>query len=193
MDLPHGGRRQGLAGVTPYGPSRALRPAAPEPCVEVLEQLGVDLCDRQVSERGPDVLLDLAEVAGARREVELDDLKPPVEQLRERGGGPGLPALVDLVEQPDPGSLCLGRRVDDLAEVVLATGERVDAGVHPHAELAARQLFDTAAVPLPTGRTSGHAGHCRPHPCHEPCHGRRQWMEFSQVGRVGLEPTTEGL
>jgi hypothetical protein len=84
----------------------------------VLEQLGVDLCERQVAERGPDVLLDLAEVSGPRGEVELDDLQPTVEQLRERGGGPGLPALVDLAQQLDPHALRLGPRLGGLLQGV---------------------------------------------------------------------------
>jgi hypothetical protein len=113
----------------------------------VLERLGVDLCERQVAERGPDVLLDLADVAGPCGEVELDDLQPPVDQHAQRRLGPRLPALVDLAQQLDPHALRLAARRGGLLQGVPAVGQRVHAPVHTHPEAAARELINGAASP----------------------------------------------
>jgi hypothetical protein len=65
------------------------------------------------------VLFDLADVALPGRELQLDHLQVPVEELANRGAGAGVPVLVDLRQQPGPRLLGFPAGVDGLAEVVV--------------------------------------------------------------------------
>jgi hypothetical protein len=68
----------------------AVLAALPQLRIEPLKSLDIEPTDLRGTDRGPDVLLDLADVALPGGRVELDDLQVPVEQLVDGGAGAGL-------------------------------------------------------------------------------------------------------
>jgi hypothetical protein len=84
------------------------------------------------------MLLDLLDVALPGRYIDVQDLEPPVEELVHRRLASRIAAFVNLRQQSRSGlfgvAACGRTGGDDLREVVLLLGHRVDAGVDPHAE-----------------------------------------------------------
>jgi hypothetical protein len=83
----------------------AVVAAAPQLRVQPVDRLGLDPAKLQPADRRPDVILDLADVAGAGLPLDVEHLQPPVQQLVDRGLRPRAALLVDLVEQPGDGLL----------------------------------------------------------------------------------------
>jgi hypothetical protein len=100
--------------------------------------------------------LDLGSVAVAGAGLDVGDLQPTVQQHAHRGLGTGLPALVDLVQQPRAELLGLSRGCRGVLQVVVLTREGIDARVHAYAERPARQLIDAAPGPLPSALAGWH-------------------------------------
>jgi hypothetical protein len=111
----------------------AVFSAAPELGVEGVQDLGVEAADLHLAEQRPDVVLHvrLIELQRVRRALEL--VQVALQQLIERRACLRVPALVDLVHEPDAGGLRLAcgvrPRLDDLNQLVPALGQRIEAGV----------------------------------------------------------------
>jgi hypothetical protein len=108
----------------------------------------------------PDVLVQIPLVHQMRTGADVEHLEIAVEQLIHGGSGPRVPALVDLVEHPDPSGLSLcawtWARLDDLDEVVALACDGVDTGIDAHPVGTARQPIDAAASPLARDPSTRH-------------------------------------
>lgn len=145
------------------GPAAHLA-AAPEPRVEALEQLGVELPRGEPAEGRADVQAEETFVALPRRRLELGDLEPLLNNLADRDGAPRVPLLVDLAEELGELDLRELARRGRLAEVALPARERVDTGIDHRSEGAVaavlgvptRTVLRTSYEPQvdPTGRSS---------------------------------------
>jgi hypothetical protein len=106
--------------------------------VEGLKRLGINLAQREATEEGPDVLLDLGDVALARRHIDVEHAYPPVKELADGGTGARIAPLVDLGQEAGSGSLrlalSLGAGRDGLSQVVTLLRHGIDPGVDLHAE-----------------------------------------------------------
>lgn len=129
-------------------PAGAVVTAAAQLGVQRVEDLGIDLADRQVPDQRPDVLAHqaLVEPQRVRSAVELREVA--LQQLGHGRPGPRVPALSDLGDEPGPRRvrLALGvpARRDQLGQVVPPPGDRIDAGVHADPQRAAGLLLDAA-------------------------------------------------
>jgi hypothetical protein len=81
---------------------------APQLRVERVENLAIELAQWQGAQHRAHVDVEVADVRLARRLLELDHREVPIEQLVDRCLRPGVPLLVDLVEQARPDLLGLG-------------------------------------------------------------------------------------
>jgi hypothetical protein len=86
--------------------SRQPRSRARKP----VEEVAVDLAQRQRPERWSQVVADDPLVPGAGRRLDVEGLEVAVEHLVGRRRGLRVPTLVDLVEQPRPYLLRFRRR-----------------------------------------------------------------------------------
>ena len=84
--------------VTDLPAPLAMVSAATELCVQRLDGVDADLAHRQLPQLRADVLLDLADVAGAGLPLDIEDVEPLVEQLVDRRARSRVPLLVNLVE-----------------------------------------------------------------------------------------------
>lgn len=129
-----------IANVLPCGPvcdertSPAVITASTETGVQRVDRLGIQACDRKLTDSRPDVLLDLADVVDARRALNIEDAQPAVEQLVHRRARAWASALVDLIEELGQNLLGLAlrlslgaMRLDRLAQPKRSLGYRVDA------------------------------------------------------------------
>ena len=136
-----------------------MLPAPTQLRVERVEDLAVDPPDREFSEERLDVQAGEALVAGARRLLHLKHLEVAVHQLRDGGVRPRAPSLVNLGQEAGPGPLSFfGRGLacgDDLGQVVTFARNRIDAGVDPDPQRAARESLDLTAVSATSRGASG--------------------------------------
>jgi hypothetical protein len=168
MHVPHRRRRQRQAAmraaatvafVLPRGavvralPVGAVGAAASQLAVERVQHLVVHRAGPDVADEGPHVLAQVVGVHAVRGTADVEVLQVEVEQLVDSRLRSGIPPLVDLAEQADPGRLGLGGRLrsrrDDLDQIVALAGERVLSGVDPHPQGPARQRVDRAARAAP--------------------------------------------
>ncbi len=105
----------------------ASLPAATQLTEESVEQVAVELAQRQPAEGWTQVYPDDALVPSARGRLDVERLEVAVKQLVDRGAGLGLPLLVDLVQQSRPNPFGLGRGAwpcrHHRIEVVAAAGD----------------------------------------------------------------------
>ena len=97
-----GGRQGVRQGVRPAGRVLQEWPAAQcsrhrRSSAEGVQSFDVEPSPREGSERGPDVVADVALISPSGRRIDIEDLNPSVEQLADGGSGARIALLVDLV------------------------------------------------------------------------------------------------
>jgi TRAP-type uncharacterized transport system fused permease subunit len=102
----------------------------------------------------------LADITLLGARLNVDHFEPAIDQLVDGSRRARIALLVDLVEQPRPDLLGLGRSAwagrNRPAQVHPTSGEWVDPGVHGHSERAGRQRLNPPASPLPRGSCLRH-------------------------------------
>ena len=135
--------------VADSGGTVAVIPAAGQFGCERVERLRVQRADPDLSQQGPDVLVDIALVTltGALLNGELGQVL--VQQLVNGGVGPRMAFLGNLVNQPDARLLGLRRsawsRRDDLGEVQVLLRDHVHARVDTHTDSPAGQCVEVSS------------------------------------------------
>jgi hypothetical protein len=143
----------------------AVDPAATELGIERVQLVRAQRAGLLAADERPDVLVEVALVHQVRTGADVEHLEVTIEELIHGGSRPRVPALVDLVQHPDPSDLrlcaCTWARLDDLDEVVALACDSVDTGIDAHPIGAARQQIDAAASPLARGQSTRHATRVR--------------------------------
>jgi hypothetical protein len=131
-------------------PTLAMIAALAKLRVERLQGLDIKPPDLKPAKERPDVLADLPLVAASGARLDIDHLKPAMNQLVDRRGRSRVALLVDPVQQPCPHLLRFLLRsrtlLDGLTQVVTLLGHRVDAGIDADAVAAARQGLDVPSL-----------------------------------------------
>ena len=128
---------------------RAVLPAAAELGVEGVQRLRLEVPDRDLPEVGRDVVAHVAAVERQRVRGAVELAEVAVEQLVDGRARPRVAALGDLDPEPVADPLGLLPRLWARARrprrsMWRLLGDRVDPGVHAHAQGAARQHLDAA-------------------------------------------------
>jgi hypothetical protein len=74
---------------------------------ERVEAFGVECAGLQMPDEGPHMSVEVADVGLLGAPLDVERLQVAVEQLVDRGAGPWVPFLVDLVEEPRAGCFCI--------------------------------------------------------------------------------------
>ena len=122
--------------------ARAMHPAAVQLCIQRVQDIGIDRADLLLANERQDVFIDQAAVRVGHIDPQPRLLEVAVEQLRDRGVGPGVSPLIDLSEESRPDLLGLAgglrSRPDRFAQVMIAAGNGIDPGEDTHTKGPAR-------------------------------------------------------
>jgi hypothetical protein len=99
----------------------------------------------RATEQGPDVLVDLEDIAALGGWLDIEHVEPPVQELIDGGARARVAPLIHLVEESRAGLLGVARGIrtgrNYLGEVVSALRQRVDPAVHPDAQGTAKLVL----------------------------------------------------
>jgi hypothetical protein len=125
----------------------AVVSATPELGVQGIHDAIVERGDLQLTEERADVFLGLAAVDVEGLELEVRFGQVPIEQLVDRGLGPWVAPLVDLIEQSDACFLCLFLGLGPAGMVSTRSCRRLETGSMP----AYRRTRNAPLFELPIG------------------------------------------
>jgi hypothetical protein len=207
VDLPHRGRRQRRAdvrraslvalvlGLRPVvhspTPPVTVHTAAPELGVERVERLAIEHAQRQRAEHRAHMDVGAADVRLPRGLLELDHREVPIKQLVDRRLRPRVALLVDLVEQARPDLLGLRCRPEPGGTTSVRSWLFLMSGSTPVHAAPGTPHWAADPVTGPTKATLDPAPADRSRHRVRSQHSRS--CVFPEAGRVGLEPTSDGL